>query len=114
MTWLRIAHWPGLVTLKIMDCKFTSSGDCAVRLYGSCKLPCGECTGESSIVHGAAGLAKAALGLDQATPEQIEQRQATCKGCEFSGGVINRCSKCGCVIAAKVRLKGEHCPVGKW
>jgi len=55
------------------------------------------------------GLAKAALSIDRASDELIEQRTAICRGCEHAqlmAGVLNRCGLCGCAIWAKVRSAG--------
>lgn len=67
--------------------------------------PCRTCKG---IV----GLAKAVIGIDATPRHQRQARQSTCKGCPDRRGAV--CGLCGCVLAAKVRLKGETCPVGKW
>lgn len=40
-------------------------------------------------------------------------RLAICKTCpELT--TLNRCQKCGCFMAVKVKLRGAHCPLGKW
>ena len=75
---------------------------------------CGGCakTGLAKIVHGAAGLAKAALGLERANDEVIADRTRLCHACDkYRHGF---CGQCGCLIAAKVRVGSEACPVGKW
>lgn len=69
------------------------------------------------VAHGAAGIAKAVLGVGGASPELIEQRTEICKGCEhaiLSLGVLSRCKLCGCATWAKVRNANEKCPAGKW
>lgn len=70
----------------------------------------------AKVAHGAAGIAAAVAGVDKASDEEIERRQAICKGCEFAVkvlGVFKKCGKCGCVIKAKIRLASEHCPLEK-
>lgn len=70
----------------------------------------------AGILHGAAGLAKAALGINRADDATIDRRKAACAACEHSGrsmGVVT-CSICRCALAAKTVNADEHCPVGKW
>jgi hypothetical protein len=87
-----------------------TTGECPKRLYGaSIKL--------ADVAHGAAGLVKVMIGRDKASPELVAQRQAICEGCEHRVmrlGVFHQCDICKCATAAKIRLKGEKCPVGKW
>jgi len=41
------------------------------------------------------------------------QRRAICAQCPHA--LKNQlCTLCGCLLAAKTRLKGSHCPLGKW
>jgi hypothetical protein len=62
---------------------------------------------------GAAQLVKAELGLDKAPEELVQERKAICLACEnYDFGVCVK--KCRCYLAAKVKLKNEKCPVGKW
>lgn len=57
-------------------------------------------------------------GFQLATTEVYNARFEECKRCEFwdskalNGG--GRCKKCGCSTWAKLRLKTEKCPIGKW
>jgi hypothetical protein len=37
-----------------------------------------------------------------------------CRECEFYIKEKQRCSKCGCYLAMKIKLEQEVCPVGKW
>lgn len=70
-----------------------------------------------SVVHGAAGIAKAVTGTGGATAEQTAQRGAVCAGCEHnqvSLAMVNRCKLCGCLTWAKIRNADEKCPAGKW
>lgn len=49
-----------------------------------------------------------------AAPEDLQKaRMAICQTCpELT--TLNRCQKCGCFMAIKTRLRGAHCPLGKW
>lgn len=42
----------------------------------------------------------------------IEQRKNICNSCPKKKAII--CFSCGCIIEAKIRLKTEKCPEGKW
>tara|TARA_Y100000593_G_scaffold43386_2_gene83001 strand:- start:4823 stop:5980 length:1158 start_codon:yes stop_codon:yes gene_type:complete len=44
--------------------------------------------------------------------KESRRRQAICDGCEFYKN--RRCTQCGCVMPAKVRLAHSFCPIGKW
>jgi Family of unknown function (DUF6171) len=48
--------------------------------------------------------------------EEMEERLATCVGCEHFDHQSTRCRKCGCWLKKKARLKTEHCPLDppKW
>jgi hypothetical protein len=47
-----------------------------------------------------------------------ELRYDICKSCENfrpgSGPVPNLCSKCGCTLVLKTKIKKAKCPVDKW
>lgn len=47
---------------------------------------------------------------------QAEARIKTCQSCPERRLVmgVSLCGQCGCVIAAKARLSGADCPLGKW
>lgn len=72
------------------------------------------------IVHGAAGLAKAAMGINRADDATIAARTAICKSnacgkaTVSAEGNLKSCSLCNCMLRAKLSLKGESCPIGKW
>lgn len=66
----------------------------------------------SKVAHGAAGLAKYALGIDAASPETKQARWNICKDCEFHK--LWRCQSCGCVVSAKISIASESCPENKW
>ena len=47
-------------------------------------------------------------------PQHIaDARRLLCNSCEHRTR-IGLCAKCGCVIAAKVKVAITQCPVGKW
>jgi hypothetical protein len=68
------------------------------------------------IVHGAVGLAKAALGVDRADEETIQKRRAICRECPHAipcpllANKKCRCELCGCLLSAKTVVAGEVCP----
>jgi hypothetical protein len=51
-------------------------------------------------------------GFAMADKETVKQRTATCRACDRLDGL--RCKECGCMIAAKVRLATDKCPLNKW
>jgi len=56
-----------------------------------------------------------ALTRPDADPKEIERRRRICETCEhFLPGAGGRCKLCGCFYRAKIRLKNERCPAGKW
>lgn len=58
--------------------------------------------------------AKARLRNDKSlSPEERQERLDVCAGCQF---FVNnkRCSKCGCFVGFKSRLRSGTCPIGKW
>jgi hypothetical protein len=77
-------------------------------------MKCGDC------LKGAAGIAKAALGIDRPDDSTIAARRAICRGCEHAEpcplniGRKCRCALCGCVLRAKTAVASEACPAGKW
>jgi len=47
--------------------------------------------------------------------EVIIKRREICAVCEFKKSVgVDICSKCGCIIEGKIRLKSSACPINKW
>ena len=44
--------------------------------------------------------------------EVHHERMRVCKECVHCNKGI--CSKCGCILNFKTRLKGTECPIGKW
>lgn len=64
------------------------------------------------VLHGAAGLARVALGIDKASDDVIDARLATCRACEhWQDSLGGRCGICGCLTQAKTRLRAERCPL---
>jgi hypothetical protein len=59
-----------------------------------------------------------AAGMPLATEEQVAERFAICKLCEFFDG--RACRQCGCPVVrkrkfiSKLSWANEKCPVGKW
>jgi hypothetical protein len=51
-------------------------------------------------------------GLAMTTEEERSRRLNICHGCDrFRGG---RCLECGCLLAAKLMMMTERCPIGRW
>ena len=49
--------------------------------------------------------------------ELANKRIAICNTCEYRESIDivgDICSKCGCVLSAKARVKDEHCELNKW
>lgn len=67
---------------------------------------------------GSIGLAKVAMGIDQADAERVESRRSICQACPSGLFLDGKCDArkggCGCLLAAKWRLAGERCPRGHW
>lgn len=53
-------------------------------------------------------------GFNTVEKDKVEERMEICVGCEFFIPDQQRCSKCGCAMAFKTRLKSASCPIGKW
>jgi len=81
-------------------------------------MACGECA--KKLARGVVGLTKAALNINVAPDDVIEQRRATCRACEFASPCTSNplrfctCTACGCVLKAKTKIASESCPKGKW
>jgi hypothetical protein len=54
----------------------------------------------------------AVSGFSGATREEQRRRMNICVLCPEWSDV--RCKLCGCLLSAKIRMKTEHCPIGKW
>jgi len=68
--------------------------------------------GLKRLIRGGAGLLKAELGIDACNPDTILERRRVCESCEHYD--FGLCTECGCILAAKVKLKSENCPLEKW
>jgi hypothetical protein len=70
------------------------------------------------LLHGAAGIGKAVLGIDATDEDTAKHRLSVCKQCPsglYGNGMCKRSGGgCGCLLAAKVRVAGERCPQGHW
>lgn len=79
------------------------------------------------ILHGAIALAKVAVGADAAPDAVVASRRDICRQCDqatrssesrFAAHrgltTLSRCRACSCFIAAKTKLKTEHCPQARW
>ena len=53
-------------------------------------------------------------GIDPISDEEFSKRIHSCKSCEFYVEKTNRCSKCGCFLSLKAKMKTQKCPIGKW
>jgi hypothetical protein len=60
----------------------------------------------------------ARAGFLKTSKKQLNQRMKICKGCEFwdskAWSETGKCTKCGCSTWAKLRIRTEKCPIGKW
>ena len=54
------------------------------------------------------------MGIEALPEDAIDARLAICQSCEFFILLQKRCSKCGCFMEYKTRLRSQKCPVGKW
>jgi hypothetical protein len=52
--------------------------------------------------------------VDKVSEEIAASRYEICKACPHLIKMTKQCSKCGCFMAAKVKLKEAACPIGKW
>jgi hypothetical protein len=55
-----------------------------------------------------------AAGVDPVGEDVKSARLSICAECEFFIAGENRCSKCGCKLAAKAAMRSQSCPLGKW
>lgn len=53
-------------------------------------------------------------GFKGSGEDLTKERLEICAGCEFFIPDQQRCSKCGCAMAFKTRLRSASCPIGKW
>jgi hypothetical protein len=82
------------------------------------KAGCASCAkrGLMGLITGGAKLLKAELGIDAADEATMATRKALCLKCPIYdfGVCVEEKGGCGCFVAAKIKLKGEECPKGKW
>jgi hypothetical protein len=85
----------------------------ATKLFG-----CGEPALPSKLTMAknamAAGAQVLRRGREPVSVEEQASRKAICLACEFYRKSDDRCSKCGCHLDYKSRLKAWHCPIDKW
>lgn len=49
------------------------------------------------------------------TIEEVKQKRLElCKGCEHFIKLTHQCTKCGCFMDQKTKLRSATCPIGKW
>lgn len=46
--------------------------------------------------------------------EHSDKRWNICLNCEHFINLTKSCSKCNCIMPAKVKLPLAECPIGKW
>ena len=85
---------------------------------GGKKKGCTSCAsrGLLGLIRGGAKLLKSELGVDAADEETMAMRKEMCLGCPIYdfGVCVEEKGGCGCFVAAKIKLKGEACPLSKW
>lgn len=77
-------------------------------------LPSFPAMAKNAILAGVEEAKAVIAGENALTDSEVESRFAACKTCEFFIPDTERCSKCGCFMEYKTRLRGQKCPVGKW
>jgi hypothetical protein len=68
---------------------------------------------EASPMQMVKGLVKSATDLATGGITDPTKRMEICNSCPFKGD-DGRCGKCGCVLAAKTRVKKSSCPINRW
>jgi len=43
-----------------------------------------------------------------------KERLDICLACDRLINITKQCKECGCFVKLKVRVKSQHCPIGKW
>lgn len=63
-----------------------------------------------------AAIAKASEIIDATIIDEPQSlaRYEICSACPHLTKFSGQCTKCGCFMKAKVKLKGASCPIGKW
>lgn len=90
-----------------------------VELRSICERSSIERIGYPSPAHQAASLVRslwdwAISGFTVATDEEQAARRAICHECPEWVVADRRCRLCGCYTDAKLRLRTERCPIGRW
>ena len=74
-----------------------------------------------TIVKGAIGLTKVALGIDRATDEVIAARLAECLKCPHRMfgtpqklTSLSRCRLCNCLVKQAAKVSSKKCDAGIW
>lgn len=92
-----------------------------VETCSSCNRSWGD-----KIVHGAVGLAKNILHIEQVDDATRKSRLAQCASCDdlkrhhpalpkgADVSLLDACVNCGCIVREKVKLENERCPKEKW
>jgi len=105
-------HQQGSVKLKDNKTPRKKKEDCGGCGKNGVNTHMRNTMGLTRLVRGAGGLLKAELGIGGADDDTIIDRKNICESCEhYDFGV---CNECGCFCSAKVKLKSEKCPVGRW
>ena len=92
-------------------CQFCQNRGCNGQCRNSNELP-----STWQMAKNFAGSMKEAAkdGFKGSGEDLTKERLEICAGCEFFIPDQQRCSKCGCAMAFKTRLKSASCPIGKW
>lgn len=51
---------------------------------------------------------------DLDAPNFAVKRWSICMDCDRLFRPTRQCKECGCFMKIKVRLRSQHCPLGKW
>jgi hypothetical protein len=128
MSKVNCIHWSSTDEKFIGKCAIEAPGPGVTKVsFGFCNSRCTSKTTTQltigAVAHGAVSLIQAAaqiigVPVNQASKETIAERGAICGKCSylktFTGTSIHKCGHCGCVLAPKLSLKSECCPVNRW
>lgn len=42
------------------------------------------------------------------------ERLDICRSCPYFVAKLEKCTRCGCLMRLKTKLKNAHCPINKW
>lgn len=62
----------------------------------------------------AAEIRTRAAGVAPLEDAEVARRLDICRTCDHWRSSDSRCSKCGCYVRHKTRLRSSSCPIGKW